>query len=132
MLWFVRFACKALFPATDGLEGLEDAHLDRFLRRFLKESNSLMILGLWASSFVFIWSPLLTIFVPLPAFLLPRTLLDKHAYKMAAHPVYPLRSLGMTLKMTAGMAWAAQPGVRKALGRPPLPDDPATFKEGDA
>ncbi len=87
-----------------------------------------MRVGLSAGSFLFVVSPLLTLYIPLPVFFLPRGLQDKHAAKLASHPLYMVRQSVLLLRLVAGLCWGKHASVRKAYGLDPLIADPGTFR----
>jgi hypothetical protein len=68
------------------------------------------------------------VFVPVPAFLLPAGMRDRHARKIAGTSFYLVRQSIFLLKLAAGLCWGAHPEVRKRFALPPLPDDPGTWK----
>ncbi|MBL8922479.1 MAG: hypothetical protein JNJ54_26750 [Myxococcaceae bacterium] len=132
MLWFVRSAIVALFPRVerDGvvIPGAADCGLDEFLKRFKAETTTLVWLGTVLGAFVFHFTPLLTIFVPLPAFLLPKGLLDRHAAGITTTSIYLLRQAVFLVKLPGGLCWGADPQVRKLIALPPLGTDPGTWR----
>ena len=119
---------SALYPRTEHFPGIADTDLDGFLRRFRHDASGLLRLGVYAAMVLFVITPLLTVYVPLPSFLLPRSMLDRHADRIATFPAYPLRSLILVLKLVAGLCWGAHPAVRERLGLPPLPPDPQGWR----
>lgn len=119
----------ALYPTTDRLPGLTPQEADDFLRRYKRESNALMWTGLVAGALVFTFTPLITVGVPLPSFLLPRGALDRHANKIAYHPVYLLRQAVFVVKLAAGICWGQRPEIRKIFALPPYPEDPGTHRQ---
>jgi len=125
--WLIRTAIAGLYPRTD-LPGAEDCGLDAFLAKFREESPFLIWLGLVAGAAVFHLTPLITVGVPLPAFLLPKRLLDRHAQRIAATNVYLLRQAIFLIKMAAGLCWGTDPRVRAMLALPALPPDPGTWR----
>jgi hypothetical protein len=124
----LKHAVRALYPRTEWFPGIEDTGLDTFVPRYLRETSPLMKLGVAAGLLVFVWTPLLTVYLPLPSFLLPRRLLDRHADRISTHPIYVLRSAMLLLKVVAGLCWGAHPEVRARLGMPPLPPDPDEWR----
>ena len=86
-----------------------------------------MRVGLTLSSIVFIVSPLITLGIPLPVFFLSRSLKEKHANKLASHPIYLIRQTVLLLRLVAGLC-GEHPAVRKAMGMAPLGPDPGTFR----
>ena len=81
-----------------------------------------------AGALAYHFSPALTIKVPLPAFLLPASLADKHANRVATTDIYLLRQAILLVKLPAGMLWGAHPAVRSKLGLEPLEADPGTWR----
>ncbi len=128
MQWFIRYAICAIFPSGRTLKGADQTALKPFVAQFLRETNLTMKAGLWLAALLFTILPLFTVFLPLPAFLLPRKLLDKHADKLMTSRIYLLRSLVFTLKMVGGICWGMDADVRKKLGVAPLGADPGTWK----
>jgi hypothetical protein len=128
MTWLVRSAICMLYPRTAELPGAEDCDLDAFLVRFRRESPFLMWLGVIAGASIFHLTPLFTVFVPLPAFLLPRSLRDRHAYRITTDGLYLTRQSVFLLKLAAGLCWGAHPEVRKRFALAALPADPGSFR----
>jgi hypothetical protein len=118
-------------PPSGRFKGVGDTGLKPFLREIRRESTFLFRIGIVATAFVFIWSPLITIFLPLPAFLLPRSLLEKHAQRAASHPIYLVRQSTFMVKMVAGLCWAKDADVRREMGLEPLLPDPGTWRKGE-
>lgn len=118
----------ALYPRTEHFPGIVDTGLAEFLVRLRREAAPLMRLGLYAGCLLFVLSPLFTVHVPLPSFLLPRRLLDRHADRITQVRPYAVRSLMMLVKMVAGLCWGAAPEVRARFGLPPLPADPKDWR----
>ncbi|MEW5738406.1 MAG: hypothetical protein AB1938_05740 [Myxococcota bacterium] len=128
MLWLVRSAIVALYPSGGPVPGAAECGLDAFLARFRRESPFLIWLGVITGALVFHLTPLFTVFVPLPAFLLPASLLDRHASRISSTQVYLLRQAIFLVKLAAGLCWGADPEVRRRLALAPLPDDPGTWR----
>jgi hypothetical protein len=128
MLWLMRFTMCSLFPRTKGLPGMGDTNVVEFLARFRKESTLVIWAGICLGTLLFIFSPLFTVGIPLPAFLLPQGRLDRHARKLAASRFYVVRQLIFLVKMIAGFCWGADPKVRQAFNLPALPPDPGTLR----
>jgi hypothetical protein len=128
MTWLVRSAMCALYPRTEGLPGLEDCDVDGFLGRFQREAPLLMWLGVLAGALVFHLTPLFTVFVPLPAFLLPGALLDRHASRIASTDSYFVRQAIFLVKFPCGLCWGAHPDVRRRFALEAYPADPGTWR----
>jgi hypothetical protein len=127
----LAFCLRAMLPPHGDVPGLEEPATTAFVRCFRGEAPFIVRLGLFGGCAFFLLGPILTIGVPLPAFLLSRRLLDKHARKMASSPIYYVRQLAFLLKMIAGLCWGTDPRVRQLIALPPLPPDPQTFRPSD-
>ena len=119
---------KALYPSVDGLPGIAETEPEPFVRKLLAEVPWLMWFGLLGGVAVFVLTPLITVYRPVPSFLLSAETLDAHAERVSDHPVYLIRNAVMLLKMAAGLHWAAAPNVRQAFALPPYPQDPDTWR----
>lgn len=128
MLWLIKFAMRTMMPRSAELPGIEDCDLDAFLRRMRRDADFLYWLGLVAGALVFAFTPLLTVYLPLPAFLLPRKLLARHAEKIAVTNLYVLRNAVFLVRLSAGMCWGADPAVRAKFAMKPYAPDPGTFR----
>lgn len=129
MLWLLRSAILIIYPRTAGLPGAADIALDAHLEKFRAESPFLIWLGTVVGALVFHFTPLFTVFVPLPAFLLPAKLADKHAERVTSTDVYLVRQAVFLVKLCAGLAWGADPQVRKRFAMAPLEQDPGTWRQ---
>ena len=128
MIWLIKFAMCTMMPRTPGLPGIGDTDVDGFLRRLKNESDAIYWLGLVLGAIVFMITPLITIAVPLPACWLPQGLLDRHAERLVAHPIYMLRQAAALVRLSAGMCWGADNAVRARFNLPPYGPDPGTFR----
>ena len=128
MKWFIQHAMRALYPRTEALPGIEDTDLAGFLDRYRRESTTLMWLGLWLGTLVFIWTPILTVYLPLPSFLLPGRLLDRHAHRVNDSRIYLIRQAVFLVKLAAGLCWGGDPEVRARFALAPYPEDPGTWR----
>lgn len=128
MALLLQLAIAAMIPSTDQLPGAAALELRPFVRTYLRETTWLMWVGAVGSALAFAASPVLTIFVPLPAFLLPARLLDQHAAAMCDHRLYPLRQAGMLIKMIGCLFWGARAEVRTPLGLATYSPDPGTWR----
>ncbi len=127
--WLCKSALRANYPATETLPGVDETGLDAFVAQYRREAPGLMRVGFYLGVAVFHLTPLFTVFLPLPAFALPAKLRDRHAYKLATHPVYVLRQTTFLVKMIAGLCWGQHAEVRRRFGQGALPADPGTFQE---
>ncbi|CAN5750392.1 hypothetical protein BH09MYX1_BH09MYX1_08120 [soil metagenome] len=128
MRFLVRSAIVQLYPRTDELPGAEDCDLDAFLDRYQRETTTLMWLGVVLGAAAYHLSPIVTVFVPLPAFLLSESLADKHAHRVSTTNIYLLRQTVFLVKLVAGLAWGGHPSVRAKFALPPFDDDPGTWR----
>jgi hypothetical protein len=128
LIWLIKHAMAALMPRSDELPGILDTDLDGFLRRMHEEADPLYWTGLVMGTVVYAISPLLTVFVPLPSFLLPAKLRARHTERLLSHPLYLLRQAGYLVRLSAGMCWGADPTVRAKFALAPYPADPGTFR----
>jgi hypothetical protein len=128
VIWLIKFAMCTMMPRTPALPGIADTDLDGFLRKLRNDSEPLYWTGLVLGAIVFALTPLITIGVPLPAFWLPRGLLDRHAERILAHRVYVLRQAALLVRLSAGMCWGADTAVRARFNLPPYGPDPGTFR----
>ena len=128
MSWFTRFAIEAIFPPTDVLPGVAQTDLKGFLRDLHQDAPLMMRVGIWLATFVYMATPLFTVYLPVPAFMLRGRLLTRHTAKILRSRSYIVRQMVYLLKMVGGLCWGEHPEVRKRFGRPPLPPDPQTWQ----
>ena len=129
MFWLIKFAVAAMMPRHENLLGVRDTGLDGYVRQFMSETNAITRLGVWASSIVFMLTPLITVGLPVPALFLTRKALDRHASRLASHPFYLLRQSMFIVKMVAGFCWGSNPEVRAHFNMLPYTGDPGTWKQ---
>jgi len=128
MTWLVRAAIVMLYPRVGDWPGAEDCDLDAFLERFRRETTALMWIGVVLGSLVFQLTPIVTIFVPLPASLLSKEMANHHAERVSTTNIYLLRQSVFLVKLVAGMVWGGHPSVRERFALRPLPPDPGTWR----
>lgn len=128
MIALVRSAMCDLMPRTESMPGLVDTDVTAFLRAMKRESTWLYWLGVVAGAVVYAVTPLLTVGWPLPSFLLPARLRDRHAQRIVATDAYLLRQSVFLLRLSAGMCWGMHPLVRARFALPPYPQDPGTVR----
>ena len=128
MIWLIRSAMCDLMPAAGGLPGIADTDVDGFLAQVKRETTPLVWTGLMLGAVLYAWSPIVTIFVPLPSFLLPARLRDRHADAITATRIYLLRQSIFLLKMYSCMCWGQDSRVRARFQIAPYPVDPGTFR----
>ena len=132
MNWLVRAAIVILYPRTGDWPGAEDCDLDAFLERFRRESTPLMWLGVVVGALVFHLTPIFTVHVPLPAFLLSREQADRHAHAISSIDVYLIRQAVFLVKLPGGLVWGMHPAVRERFALPALAGDPGTYRGSDS
>ncbi len=128
MQWLVKRAALAFYPRTVALPGAGDCALDEQLLQLRKEGPPILWLSLVFGAVLFMLTPLFTLGVPLPAFLLPPSWLDKHASRLSTTRFYLLRQAMLGLKFAASLAWGRDAEVRRALGIAPYAEDPERFR----
>jgi hypothetical protein len=128
VLSLTAWVLAAIFPSNDALPGLDRIDPKPFLRQFGREAPLLIRLAVLASTWVFVLTPLVTVYWPLPAFLLPRHTLDQHAHRLATHRWFLLRQVMLMLKTIGGLPWGAHPDVRAKLAMPAYGADPGTWR----
>ena len=129
MLPLTAWTLSVVFPSTPGLPGLDQIDPKPLLRQLSRQAPFTIRATLWTAVIVFCLTPVLTVGVPLPAFLLPRKLLDKHANKLAKHPNYLIRQTMLMIKTIGGLVWGAAPEVRQRLHMPVYGPDPGTWRQ---
>lgn len=128
MQWLVKQAAMAFYPRTETLPGVSDTGLDAQLDQLRTEGPPILWLTLVLAALLFAITPLFTLGVPLPAFLLPKTWLDRHAHRLATTRLYLVRQAMLSLKVAASLAWGKDPNVRAALGLSAYGPDPEEFR----
>lgn len=124
----ITWALVATLPSADDIPGLDQLDTRGEVRRLIREAPLLFTVALLGSVLGFVLTPVLTVRWPLPALLLPRAVLDRHAYGMASHRLYLMRQAMLMLKTAGGGIWAAAPEVRARLGLAAYGSDPGTFR----
>lgn len=124
----IRGAMVAIFPGGSGLPGIVECDLDGFLDRFFQEAALALKLGLVAGAVLYQLSPLLTVGLPVPAFLLSEAQRERHLNRLLSHPIYLLRQACFLLKTVAGLCWGSHPSVRALYALPPYPPDPGSCR----
>lgn len=123
-----RHAMCALMPRSAELPGIEDTDVDGYLEHLSREADLIFRLGLYLGALVFAFTPLLTIRVPLPSFLLGPRQRSRHAERIVDNDHYLLRQAVFLVRLNAGLCWGADPGVRAYFALSPYPPDPGTFR----
>ncbi len=129
ILWLARSAIGAFYPRTASLPGICDMPVEAYLEQYRRESASILWAGFVLGTLLFHLTPVLTVYLPLPAFALSERLLERHTERLAAHPLYYLRQAVFVVKMVGGLLWGSHPTVRERFGLLPYPDDPGTRRQ---
>ena len=129
MGWLTLQALDAVLPGHENCPGVAacsrgPAVLAELRREAPFEMRLILILAVW----LWLLTPIFTVFVPLPAVLLPRGLKYRHTDRLTTTPIYLVRQVALVLKQIAGLAWGQDPQVRQAYGLAPYGDDPGTWK----
>jgi len=128
MIALIRSAMCDLMPATEHLPGVADTGVTEFLHTVKRESGQVYWFGLVLGAWVYALTPFMTVFVPLPAFLLPASLRDKHAQRIMGTRSYLVRQAVFLVRLSAGLCWGRDPRVREQLGLSAYPLDPGTYR----
>ncbi len=127
--FLVVSALTPCFPSTPLLPGLNSQAATPAVRELLRRANWTLRAGTLGSALAFHLLPILTIGWPLPALLLPKAALDRHAHAMATHRIYLIRMAMTMLKTVGGLIWGAEPQVRALLSMAAYPADPGTHRD---
>lgn len=117
-----------MMPRSAALPGIADTDLDGFLQRMKRDAAPLYWLGLVAGGALFALTPIVTVWLPVPAFFLSKRLLALHTERVLSHRLYVLRQAVYLVRLSAGMCWGADPAVRAKLSLAPYGPDPGTFR----
>ena len=128
MIALIRAAMCDFMPATERLPGIADTGVTEFLREMKRDSGKVYWLGLVLGAWVYALTPIMTVFVPLPAFALPASLRDRHAQRIVQSRFYSIRQLVFLVRLSAGLCWGRDPRVRERLGLPAYAPDPGTYR----
>lgn len=128
MIALIRSAMCDLMPASGTLPGIADTGVTEFLHDVKRESGSMYWLGLVLGAWVYALTPFMTVFLPLPAFLLPASLRDKHAQRIVATRFYLVRQAVFLVRLSAGLCWGRDARVREQLGLAAYAADPGTYR----
>jgi hypothetical protein len=129
LIWLIKHAMRAMMPRTDRLPGIADTDLDGFLRGMRHDSDLLYWSGLVLGAVIFSLTPLLTLGIPLPTFLLPAKVVERHADRLLSHRSYLLRQGVLLVRLSAGLCWGKDERVRACFALAPYAHDPGTFRQ---
>lgn len=130
MKLLLRWAICALMPAHGGLPGAADTGVGPFVDQLWRETTCAVWGTLLAGALLVVFTPVFTVFVPLPSMLLPAALRDRHVERIVGTRFYLARQAVFLLKMYACMCWGQDPVVRRHFHLDPYPADPGTFRTG--
>lgn len=128
MIALMRSVMCDLMPRSAELPGIMDTDVTGFLRAMRRDADPLYWFALTLGAWVFVLSPILTVYVPLPSFLLPARLRARHAERATVLRTYVLRQAVLLVRLTAGMCWGADPKVRARFALAPYPADPGSYR----
>lgn len=117
-----------LMPPVAGWPGVADTGVDTFLAQVRAETTAMIWWTLVGGALIYTLCPVLTVYVPLPTFLLPARLRERHAERAFSLDLYLPRQAMFLLKMYACMCWGQHESVRTRLGLAAYPPDPGTFR----
>lgn len=126
-----RYVMSVTMPAHDGIPGANDTKIDAFLDEFGANAHPIIRLGFYASVFIFIFSPLFTVKLPVPIFILSKAKRDLHIKRYSESPNMIFSQLWMLQKMIVGLCWGMDESVRAYYNYEPLLGDPGTFQTGE-
>lgn len=117
-----------LMPPVGDMPGIVDCDVDAFLAKLRAETTFVTWIGLCAGAVLWLWTPILTVYIPLPAVLLSANARDRHINGLTATRIYLLRQAIFLIKMYASMCWGQHPSVRRRFNVAAYPVDPGTFR----
>ena len=129
MLQLTSWTFARIFPSTAALPGLDTFDSKPFIRQLHREAPFTIRATLIVSVLLFHLTPLLTLGIPLPAFLLSAKQVDAHAQRLSMSNIYLLRQIMLMLKTIGGLCWGAMPEVRQKLAMPVYPEDSGRWRQ---
>jgi hypothetical protein len=124
----IRSAMCDLMPRTAALPGVADTGVTEFLLELRRDARTTFWLGLVLGAIVYALSPVLTLGIPLPAFVLSARLRELHAQRIVSSRLYWVRQAVSLVRLSAGLCWGRDPTVRHAFALPPYPPDPGGYR----
>jgi len=124
----IRAAMCDLMPSGSGLPGVADTGVTEFLREVERDSSFVFWSGLVLGAIVYAITPVLTLGIPLPAFVLPASLRDRHASRIVGSRLYLVRQAVFLVRLSAGLCWGRDPAVRRAFALEPYAADPGDYR----
>ncbi len=127
----VKFVMNETMPSHDGMPGVADIQADLFLDDFGKHAHLLMRIGFRLAVLVYVFCPIFTIGVPLPANVLSKEKREAHLQAYSSSRSFLLSQTWLLIKMITGMCWGMSPEVRAYFGYQPYDPELGGFREGD-
>lgn len=109
---------------------ISENEIKEFLNKLQKEATFTLRAVTNLCLLAWVCTPILTIFIPLPAFLLSQKMCEKHTYRLTVSKIYVLRQSMLLLKQIVGLLWGAHNKVRNSLNIKVYDPDPDRFKTG--
>jgi hypothetical protein len=129
MGWLTLRALDAVLPGDANVPGLAaTATGPALVARLRSEAPFEMRLVLNLAVWLWLFSPIVTVFLPLPAIWLAPAAKDRHTDRLSTAKIYLVRQAILLLKQVAGLAWGQDPEVRRAYHLQPYTGDPGTFR----
>jgi hypothetical protein len=128
VIGLIAAAMADFMPRTAALPGIADTDVHGFLRKMRREADPAYWLGLVIGTIVYNITPPLTVYLPLPACVLPAKLRDLHARRIVETKSYVIRQAVFLVRLSAGMCWGGDPVVRARFALAPYAADPGTFR----
>jgi len=125
------FAMNEVMPRHGDMPGIADTQADTFLNDFGKHAHPIMRIGFMLAVWIYVLSPVFTVYIPLPAFWLSANKREQHMRKYSGSRSFVFSQLWMLQKMIAGLCWGTDPKVRAYFSYPPLDAEPGHFHKGD-
>ena len=125
------FAMNEVMPPHDGMPGVSDIDAEQFLKEFRAHAHPIMKIGFSLSVWIYVFSPLFTIGIPLPAFWLSEKKRLAHLQAYSSSHNFVFSQLWMLQKMITGMCWGMDDKVRTYFGYTPYRPEPGEFRKGD-
>ncbi len=123
-----RYAMELCLPSGGPLKGVGETDVDGFFDQVASDVPLLLQAGVVAASAMIVVTPVLTLGIPAPVFVLPERLRDEHVHRLSTHRIYMVRQLTTVLKMAAGMQWGRDADIRESVGAGDLGPDPGTWR----
>lgn len=129
MLRLTAWTLGVVFPSTPQLPGLDAIDCQPLLRNLSAQAPFTIRATMHLSVLLFCLTPILTLGIPLPAFLLSKAQVDRHAQKLSMSSIYLLRQIMLMIKTIGGLIWGAAPEVRQKFGMVPYPGDTSGWRQ---